>query len=90
MISKLLETIENLSRRKSYNNYNTTTTNNSCNDDSKIPSLNNTHLAPPQWDILSTTPDTITNSDNGRSSLRYIKDCNWKRKSGKKNLTRTH
>ena len=67
MILKLLETIENLSSSKSYNNCNTTTTNNSCNNDFKIPSLNNTHLAQPEWGMLSTTSDTIINFDNGRS-----------------------
>ena len=36
MISKLLETIENLSSCKNYNNCNTTTTNNSSNNDSQI------------------------------------------------------
>ena len=68
MISKLLGTIENLSSNKNYNNCNTTTTNNGCNNDSEIPRSKNTHLAPPQWDILSTTSDTTTNSDNGRST----------------------
>ena len=66
MISKLLETIENLSSNINYNNCNTNTTNNSCNNDSKIPRSKNTHLAPPQWDISSTTSDTTTTSDNGR------------------------
>ena len=67
MISKLLETIENLSSNKNCNNCNTTTTNNSCNNDSETPRSKNTHLAPLQWDILSTTSDTITTSDNGKS-----------------------
>ena len=67
MISKLLEKIENLSSNKNYNNCNTTTTNNSCNKDSEILRSNNTHLAQPQWDILSTTSDTTTTSGNGRS-----------------------
>ena len=67
MISKLLETIENLSSNKNYNNCNTTTTNNSCNNDSEVPRSKNTNLAPPQWDILSTNSDTTANSDNGRS-----------------------
>ena len=66
MISKLLETTENLSSNKNYNNCNTTATNNSCNNDSEIPRSNNTYLAPPQWDILSATSDTTTASDNGR------------------------
>ena len=66
MISKLLETIENLSSNKNYNNFNTATTNNSCNNDSEITRSKNKHLVPPQWDILSTTSDTTTNSDNGR------------------------
>ena len=61
MIAKLLETIENLSSNK-----NTTTTNNSCNNDSETLRSKNTHLAPPQWNI-STTSDTTTTSDNGRS-----------------------
>ena len=65
MISKLLETIENLSSNKNYNNCNTTTTNNSCNNDSETPRSKNTHLAPPQWDILSVT--STTTSDNGKS-----------------------
>ena len=67
MISKLLETIENLSSNKYYNNCNIATTNNSCKNDSEIPRSKNTHLAPPQWDILSTTSDTTTTSDNERS-----------------------
>ena len=67
MIFKLLETIENLNRNKSCNNRNITTTNNSCNNDSEIPRSKNTHLAPPQWDMLSTTPATTTTSVNGRS-----------------------
>ena len=66
-ISKLLETIEKLSSNKNYNNCNTTTTNNSCNNDSDIPRSKNTHLAPPQEDMLSITSDTTTNTDNGRS-----------------------
>ena len=66
MISKLLETTENLSSNKIYNNYNTTTTNNSCNNDSEIPISKNTHLASPQWNI-STASDTTTNYDNVRS-----------------------
>ena len=66
-ISKLLETIEKLSSNKNYNNCNTTTTNNSCNNDSDIPGSKNTHLAPPQEDMLSITSDTTTNTDNGRS-----------------------
>ena len=65
MISKLLETIENLSCNKNYHNCNITTTSNSCKNDSKIPRSKNTHLAPPPWDILSTTSDTTTNSYNG-------------------------
>ena len=67
MISKLVETIENLSSNKNYNNCNTTTTHNSCNNDSEIPRSKNTYLGPSQWDILSTTSNTITTSDNGRS-----------------------
>ena len=67
MIAKLLETIENLSSNKNHNSCNTTTTNNSFNNDSETPRPNNTHLAPPQWDILSTTSDTTTTSDNERS-----------------------
>ena len=67
MISKLLEKIENLSSNKNYNNYSTTATNNSCNNDFEIPRSKNTHLVPPQWDILSKTSDTTTTSDNGRS-----------------------
>ena len=66
MISKLLEIIENLSSNKSYNNCNTNTTSNSCNNDSKTPIPKNTHLAPPQWDILSTTSDTTSTSVNGK------------------------
>ena len=66
MIAKLLETIENLSSNKNYNNCNTTTTNNSCNNDSETLRSKNTHLAPPQWNIW-TTSDTTTTSDNGRS-----------------------
>ena len=46
---------------------NNTTTNNSSNNYSKIKSLHNTHLVPPQWDILSTTSDKKTNSDNSIS-----------------------
>ena len=53
MISKLLETIENLSSNKNYNNCNTTATNNSFNNDSEILRSKNTHLAPPQWDIIN-------------------------------------
>ena len=64
MVSKLLETIENLSSGKNYNIYNTTTTNNSCNNDSEIPRSKITHLVPPQWDILSTTSDKTITSDN--------------------------
>ena len=56
----------NLSTNKNYNSCNTTTTNNSCNNDSKIPRLKNTHLAPPQWDITSANSDATTNFDNGR------------------------
>ena len=37
MISKLLETTENLSSNKNYNNCNTTATNKTYNNDSKIP-----------------------------------------------------
>ena len=48
MISKLLETIENLSSNKNYNKYSTTATNNSCNNDFEIPRSKNTHLVPPQ------------------------------------------
>ena len=67
MISKFLETIEKLGSNKNYNNYNATTTNNSCNNDSEIPRSKNTNLAPSQWDILSTNSDTTTTSDNERS-----------------------
>ena len=67
IISKLLETIKNLSSNKNYNNCNTTTRSNSCNNDFETPVSKNTHLAPPQWDILSTTSDTTTASDNGKS-----------------------
>ena len=67
MIAKLLETIQNLNSNKNYNNCNTTTTNSSCNNDSETPRPKNTHLAPPQWDILLTTSDTTTTSDSGRS-----------------------
>ena len=67
MISKLLETIENLSSNKNYNNCNITTTNNSYNNDSEISRSKNTHLTPPQWDTLSITSDTTASSDNGRS-----------------------
>ena len=63
IISKPLETIENTKCK----NCNTTTRNNSCNNGSEIPRSNNTHLAPPQWHILSTNFDTTTSSDNGRS-----------------------
>ena len=55
MILKLLETIENLCRSKNYNSCNTNTANKNSNNDSEIPNLNNTPLAPPQWDISSTT-----------------------------------
>ena len=48
MISKLLETIENLSSNGNYNNCNTTTTNNSYNNNSEISRSKNTHLTPPQ------------------------------------------
>ena len=64
MNAKLLETIENF---ENYNNCNTITTINSFNNDSEIPRPKNTHLAPPQWDILPTISDTTTTSDNGRS-----------------------
>ena len=67
MISKLLETIENLNSNKKYNHCNTTTTNNGYDNDSEIQRSKNTHLVPPQWDILSTTSDTTATSDNGRS-----------------------
>ena len=67
MIAKLLETIENVSGKKNYSNCDTTTTKSSCNNDSEIPRSKNTHLAPPQWNILSTNSDTTTNSDNERS-----------------------
>ena len=60
-VSKLLETIENLSSN------NTTTTDNSCNNDSDIERSKNTQLTPPQWGILLTTSDTTATSDNGRS-----------------------
>ena len=43
-----------------------TTTTNSSNNESEIPSSNNTHLAPPQQDILSKTYDTTTSSVNER------------------------
>ena len=66
MISKLLETIENLNSNKKYNHCNTTTTNNGYNNGSVIQRSKNTHLAPPQWDVLSTTSDTTATSDNGR------------------------
>ena len=66
MISKPLETIEDLSSNENYNNFRTTITKNSRNNDSKIPRPKNTHLAPTQWDILSTTSDTTTKSDSGR------------------------
>ena len=66
-ISKLLETMENLSSNKNYNSCNTTTTNNSCNNDSEIPRSKNTHMVPPQWNILLTNSDTTATSDNGRS-----------------------
>ena len=67
MISKLLETIENLNSNKKYNHCNTTTTNNGYDNDSEIQRSKNTHPAPPQLDILSTTSDTTATSDNGRS-----------------------
>ena len=67
MISKLLETIENLNSNKKYNHCNTTTTNNGYDNDSEIQRSKNTHPAPPQWYILSTTSDTTATSDNGRS-----------------------
>ena len=67
MISKLFEIIENLSGNKNYNNWNATTKNKSCNNDSDMPRPKNTCLATPQWDIL-TTSDTTTTSDNGRST----------------------
>ena len=43
-----------------------TTTTNSSNNESEIPSSNNTHLAPPQQDMLSKTYDTTTSSGNER------------------------
>ena len=58
--------LENFSSNKNYNNCNTTTTKNSCNNDSAMPRSKNPHMAPLQWDMLSTTSDTITTSDNGR------------------------
>ena len=67
MISKLLETIENLNSNKKYNHCNTTTTKNDYDNDSEIQRSKNTHLAQPQWDILSTTSDTTATSDKGRS-----------------------
>ena len=67
MISKLLETIENLNSNKKYNHCNTTTTNNGYDNDSEIQRSKNTHPAPPQWDILSTTSDATATSDNGKS-----------------------
>ena len=67
MISKILETIENLNSNKKYNHCNTTTTNNGYDNDSEIQRSKNTHLAPPQWDKLSTNSDTTATSDNGRS-----------------------
>ena len=67
MITKLLEAIENLSSNKNYNNCYTTTTNNCFNNDSETSRPNSTHLAPPHWDILSTSPDTTAASDNERS-----------------------
>ena len=67
MISKLLETLENLNSNNKYNHCNTTTMTNGYNNDSEIQRPKNTHLAPPQWDILSTTSDTTATSDNGRS-----------------------
>ena len=66
MISKPLETIEDLSSNENNNNFRTTITKNSRNNDSEIPRPKNTHLALPQWDILSTTSDTTTKSDSGR------------------------
>ena len=67
MITKLLATIENLSSNKKCSNCNNTTTNNNFNNDSETRRPKNTHLASPQWDILSTTSDTTT-TDNGRST----------------------
>ena len=67
MISKLLKTIESLNSNKKYNHCNTTTTNNGYDNDSEIQRSKNTHLAPPMWDILSTTSDTTATSYNGRS-----------------------
>ena len=68
MISKLSETIDNLNSNKKYNHCNTTTTNNGYDNDSEIQRSKNTHPAPPQWNILSTTSDTTAaTSDNGRS-----------------------
>ena len=67
VISKLLETIENLNSNKKYNHCNTTTTNNGYDNDSEIQRSKNTHPAPQQWNILSTTSDTTATSDNGRS-----------------------
>ena len=95
MISKLLETTENLNSNKKYNHCNTTTTNNGYDNDSEIQRSKNTHLAPPQWDILSTTFDTTATSDNGRSihviprisieeqlrEVRLQRDCTRKQKS---------
>ena len=66
MISKILEPMEKSRSNKNYNNFNTTTTNNSCNNDSEIPRSKNTHLARPQWDILSTTSGKTKPSDNGK------------------------
>ena len=66
-MSKLLETIEKVSSSKNCSNCNTTTTSSSGNNDSEITSSNNTHLAPLQWEVLSKTSDTTTNSDNRRS-----------------------
>ena len=41
--------------------------NNSCNNDSEIQRSKNTHRTLPQWTILSTTSDTTTTTDYGRS-----------------------
>ena len=84
-------------KNKKYNHCNTTTTNNGYNNDSEIQRSKNTHPAPPQWDILSTTSDTTATSDNGRLihiiprisieeqlreiRLKNIRDCTWKQKS---------
>ena len=66
-LKTLSEIIENLYSSKNYNSCNTTTTNSNGNDDSEIPNSNNAPLAPSKWDILSTTSDTTTNCDSGRS-----------------------